>query len=78
MVLLKRMSSICMATFPDLYVMRWMSCFIEHVLPRKHGPMEKDEFSLHGYLSRLVCDKMDVLFRRTCAPKKQVDCWGIL
>ena len=22
------------ATFPFLYVMRWMSCFIEHVLPR--------------------------------------------
>ena len=23
-----------MATFPDLYVMRWMSCFLEHVFPR--------------------------------------------
>ena len=25
----KRMRSICMATFPDLYVIRWMSCFLE-------------------------------------------------
>ena len=39
-----------------------------------HGPMEKDEFYLYGYLSRLVCDEMDVMFHRTCAPKKQVDC----
>ena len=34
MVLWKRMRSVCMATFPDLYVMRWMSCFLEQVFPR--------------------------------------------
>ena len=27
-----------------------------------HGPMEKDEVYLHDYLSRLVCDEMDVMF----------------
>ena len=31
---LKRIRSVCIATFPDLYVMRWMSCFLEHVFPR--------------------------------------------
>ena len=39
-----------------------------------HGPMEKDEVYLHGYLSRLVCDKMDVTFLGTGVPKKQIDC----
>ena len=34
-----------------------------------HGPMEKDEVCLHGYLSRLVCDEMDVMFLRTCVLK---------
>ena len=34
-----------------------------------HGPMEKDEVYLLGYLSRLVCDEV-----RTRVPKKQVDC----
>ena len=39
-----------------------------------HGPMEKDEVYLHGYLTRLVCVEMDVMFFRTCVPKKLVDC----
>ena len=39
-----------------------------------HGPMEKDEVYLHGYLSRLVFDEMDVMFLGTGVPKKQVDC----
>ena len=34
MVLWKRVRSMCMATFPDLYVMRWLSRFFEHVFPR--------------------------------------------
>ena len=34
MVLWKRMRSVYMTTFPDLYVMRWMLCFLEHVFPR--------------------------------------------
>ena len=34
MVLRKRMKSICMAVFPDLYVMRWLSGFLKHVFPR--------------------------------------------
>ena len=34
MNLQKRMKSICMASFPDLYVMRWLSRFLEHVFPR--------------------------------------------
>ena len=34
MVLRKRMKSICMATFPNLYVMRWLSRFLKHVFPR--------------------------------------------
>ena len=34
MVLSKVMRSICMATFPDLYVMRWLSRFLEHVFQR--------------------------------------------
>ena len=33
-VLRKRMKSICDATFPDLCVMRWLSCFLKHVFPR--------------------------------------------
>ena len=28
------MTSICVATFPNLYVMRWLSPFLEHVFPR--------------------------------------------
>ena len=39
-----------------------------------HGPMEKDEVYLHGYLSRFVCDEMDVMFLGTGVSKKQVDC----
>ena len=31
-----------------------------------HGPMEKDEVCLHGYVSRLVCDEMVVTFFETC------------
>ena len=34
MVLWIKMKSICVATFPDLYVMRWLSCSFEHVFPR--------------------------------------------
>ena len=33
-----------------------------------HGPTEKNEVYLHGYVSRLVRDEM------TCVPKKQVKC----
>ena len=28
------MKSVCMAAFPDLYVMRWLSLFLKHVFPR--------------------------------------------
>ena len=34
MVLRKRMKSICVAMFPDSYVMRWLSRFLKHV-PKK-------------------------------------------
>ena len=34
MVLWKRMKSICVATFPDLYVMRRLSRFLDQVFPR--------------------------------------------
>ena len=34
MVLRKRMKSIYVAMFPDLYVMRWLSHFLKHVFPR--------------------------------------------
>ena len=30
----ERHEGICMATFPDLYVMRWLSLFLEHVFQR--------------------------------------------
>ena len=39
-----------------------------------HGPTEKDEVYLCGYVSRLVCDEMAVTFLETCVPKKQVKC----
>ena len=39
-----------------------------------HGPTEKDEVYLHGYVSRLVHDEMAVMFLETCVPKKQVKC----
>ena len=39
-----------------------------------HGPMEKDEVYLCGYVSRLVCEEMAVTFLETCVPKKQVKC----
>ena len=39
-----------------------------------HGPTEKDEVYLRGYVSRLVCDEMAVTFLETCVPKKQVEC----
>ena len=34
MLLRKSMKSICVAAFPDLYVMRWLSYFLKHVIPR--------------------------------------------
>ena len=34
MVLQKKMKSICMATFLDLYLMRWLSHFLKHI-PKK-------------------------------------------
>ena len=37
MVLQKRMKSISMAMFPDLYVMRWLSCFLKHEFPRSRS-----------------------------------------
>ena len=39
-----------------------------------HGPTEKDEVYLRGYVSRLVCNEMAVTFLETCVPKKQVKC----
>ena len=33
-----------------------------------HGPTEKVEIHLHGYLSRLVHDEMAVTFLGTCVP----------
>ena len=36
MVLQKRMN-ICVAIFPDLYVMRWLSRFLKHVFPRSRS-----------------------------------------
>ena len=32
-----------------------------------HGPTEKDEVYLHGYVSQLVCDEMAVTFLETCS-----------
>ena len=37
MVQWKRMKSICMAAFPDLYVVRWLSRFLKHVFPRSRS-----------------------------------------
>ena len=37
-----------------------------------HGPTEKDEVYLRGYVSRLP--EMAVTFLQTCIPKKQVKC----
>ena len=37
MVLQKSMKSICVAMFPDLYVMRWLSRFLKHVFPRSRS-----------------------------------------
>ena len=31
------MNSLCVAMFPDLYVMRWLSCFLKRV-PKKQEP----------------------------------------
>ena len=39
-----------------------------------HGPTEKDEVYLRGYVSRLVRGEMAVTFLETCFPKKQVKC----
>ena len=39
-----------------------------------HGPTEKEEVYLRGYISRLVHDEMTVTFLETCVPKKQVEC----
>ena len=39
-----------------------------------HGPMEKYEVYLCGYVSRLVRDEMAVTFLETCVQKKQVKC----
>ena len=35
-----------------------------------HGPTEKDEVYLRGYVSRLVRDEIAVMFLETCVPKK--------
>ena len=40
----------------------------------EYGPTEKDEVYLPGYVSRLVCDEMAVMFLETSVPKKQVKC----
>ena len=32
-----------------------------------HGPMEKDEVYLRGYVSQLVCDEVAVTFLETCS-----------
>ena len=34
-----------------------------------HGPTEKDEVYLHGYISKLVRDEIDVTFLETCSQK---------
>ena len=39
-----------------------------------HGPTEKDEVCLRGYVSRLVCDEIAVTFLETCVPEKQIKC----
>ena len=39
-----------------------------------HGPREKDEVYLRGYVSRLVRNEMAVTFLEICVPKKQVEC----
>ena len=39
-----------------------------------HGPTEKDEVCLCGYVYRLVRDEMAVTFLETCVPKKQAKC----
>ena len=39
-----------------------------------HGPVEKDEVYVCGYLSRLVRNEMAVTFLGPCVPKKQVEC----
>ena len=39
-----------------------------------HGPTEKGEVYLLGYVSRLECDEMAVTFLETCVPKKQAKC----
>ena len=39
-----------------------------------HGPLEKDQVYMHGYLSRLVRDEMAVSFLGTSVPKKQIEC----
>ena len=39
-----------------------------------HGPTEKNDVYLRGYISWLVGDEMAVTFLETCAPKKQVEC----
>ena len=39
-----------------------------------HGPTEKDEVYLRGYVSQLVRDEMAVTFLETCVPKKKVEC----
>ena len=39
-----------------------------------HGPTEKDEVYLCGYISQLVRDEMAVTFLKHGVPKKQVEC----
>ena len=39
-----------------------------------HGPTEKDEVYLRGYVSRLVRNEMAVTFLETCVLNKQVEC----
>ena len=43
-----------------------------------HGPAEKGEVYLYGYVSQFVRDEMAVALFEICVPKKQVECWGIL
>ena len=39
-----------------------------------HGPTEKDEVYLRGYVSRPVRDEMAVTLLETGVPKKQIKC----
>ena len=43
-----------------------------------HGPTEKDEVYLCGYVSRLVCDELAVMFLETCAQEAGQMLWHTL